>query len=128
MQGDGDDEVHIGKMRDGGKASAQERAEKTAGGEVAVVFERFRDLAVWAFIIHQGDGVGVVHGLRAAVALQDRVETVRKRVVRLDPVARERHVGGAGEAQMPLVQAQALATNEARSRQQKVARGAEGFY
>lgn len=98
MQRDGNDEVHIGKMRDGGKTSTQESAEEPAGGEVAAIFEGFGDLAVWTFIVHQGGGVGIIHGLRATVALQDCVEAVGQRVMWLDPVARERHVGGAGEA------------------------------
>ena len=82
VEGDGDDEIHIGKMRGRGEAAAQQTAEKTTGGQVTMVFQGARDGAVGAFVVHKGGGIGIVHALVGGpVALEDRVEAVSQRVM-----------------------------------------------
>ena len=82
VEGDGDDEIHIGKVRGGGEAATQQTAEKTTGGQVTMVFQGTRDGAVGAFVVHKGGGIGIVHALVGGpVALEDRVEAVSQRVM-----------------------------------------------
>ena len=82
VEGDGDDEIHIGKVRGGSEAATQQTAEKTTGGQVTMVFQGARDGAVGAFVVHKGGGIGIVHALVGGpVALEDRVEAVGQRVM-----------------------------------------------
>jgi len=82
VEGDGDDEIHIGKVRGRGEAAAQQTAEKTTGGQVTVVLQGARDGAVGTFVVHKGGGIGIVHALvGGSVALEDRVEAVSQRVM-----------------------------------------------
>ena len=82
VEGDGDDEIHIGKVRGEGEAAAQQTAEKTTGGQVTVVLQGARDGAVGAFVVHKGGGIGIVHALVGwPVALEDGVEAVSQRVM-----------------------------------------------
>ena len=82
VEGDGDDEIHIGKVRGGGEAATQQTAEKTTGGQVTMVFQGTRDGAVGAFVVHKGGGIGIVHALvGGSVALEDRVEAVGQGVM-----------------------------------------------
>ena len=115
-------------MRGGGQAAAELGAEESACGEIPLVFECAGDGPVTAFVEEQGGGIGIVHRLRAPVALQDGVETVGERVVGLAPPIGIGDVGSAGEAQEPLVQAEPGAAHEALPRHQHVARRAEERY
>lgn len=82
VEGDGDDEIHIGKLRGRGEAATQQTAEKTTGGQVTMVFQGARDGAVGAFVVHKGGGIGIVHALVGGpVALEDRVEAVGQGVM-----------------------------------------------
>ena len=82
VEGDGDDEIHIGKVRGRGEAAAQQTAEKTTGGQVTMVFQGARDGAVGAFVVHKGGGIGIVHALVGGpVALEDRIEAVGQGVM-----------------------------------------------
>ena len=113
------------KWGGGGEATAEESAEVAPGGQVAVVLQRAGDGPVGPFVIHQGHGIRVVHGLSAPVALQDRVEAVRERIVELEPEARVGHVGGAAETQMPLAHAQPASAGQALARHEQVAEGTD---
>ena len=114
VEGNGNDEVHIGKMWDGSETAAQEGAVESTCGEVSMIFQGTGDTAVWTFVVHQGGGVGIVHPFRAAVTFQDGVETVGHRVVGLKPEAGVGHIGRAREAQVPLTDAQAASAYDAR--------------
>ena len=82
VEGDGDDEIHIGKVRGRGEAAAQQTAEKTTGGQVTMVFQGARDGAVGTFVVHKGGGIGIVHALVGGpVALEDGVEAVGQGVM-----------------------------------------------
>ena len=77
VEGDGDDEVHVGKVGGGGEASAQKTTVEAAGGEVGVVFQGTWDGAVGALVVHEGGGIGIVHALVGGpVPLEDGVEPV----------------------------------------------------
>ena len=125
MERNGEDEVNIDKMRCGGKVAAEEGAIKTADGEVRVVLEGAGDAAVGAFVVHEGDGVSVIHGFGAAVALEDSVKAVGEGVVGLVPEAGVGHVGGAWEAEVALVDAQRGAADDAGAGHEEVPGGAE---
>ena len=58
VERDGKDEVDIDKMRGGGEVAAEEGAVEAADGEVRVVLEGAGDVAVGAFVVQEGDGVG----------------------------------------------------------------------
>ena len=125
MKRDGKDKVNIDKMRGGGEMAAEEGAVEAADGEVRVVLEGAGDVAVGAFVVQEGDGVGVVHGFDATVTLEDGVEAVGEGVVGLVPEAGVGHVGGAREAEVALVDAQRSAANDAGARHEEVPDGAE---
>jgi hypothetical protein len=82
VEGDGDDEVHVGKVGGGGEASAQKTTVEAAGGEVGVVFQGTWDGTVGAFVVHEGGGIGIVHALVGGpVPLEDGVEPVGQGVM-----------------------------------------------
>ena len=82
VEGDGDDEVHVGKVGGGGQASAQKTTVEAAGGEVGVVFQGTWDGTVGAFVVHEGGGIGIVHALVGGpVPLEDGVEPVGQGVM-----------------------------------------------
>ena len=82
VEGDGDNEVHVGEVRGGGQAAAQEAPVEAAGGEVGVVFQGTWDGAVGALVVHEGGGIGIVHALVGGpVPLEDRVEAVGQGVM-----------------------------------------------
>ena len=105
MEGDGDDQVDVREVRGGGEAAAQEGAVMPPGRQVALVLQGTRDGPIGALVIDQRRGVGIVHGLGPPMALQDRIEAVRERVVRREPGARIGDVGRARETKMPLAHA-----------------------
>ena len=123
VEGDGDDQVDVREVRGGGEATAEEGAVVAPGSQVALVLQGARDRPVCALVIEQGGRVGIVHGLGPAVALQDRVEAVRERVVRREPEACVWHVGRTREAQMPLAHAQPASAGQARPRHEQIAEG-----
>ena len=82
VEGDGDDEVHVGKVGGGGEASAQKTTVEAAGGEVGVILQGAGDGAVGAFVVHEGGGIGIVHALVGGpVPLEDGVEPVGQGVM-----------------------------------------------
>ena len=82
VEGDGDNEVHVGEVRGGGEASAQKTTVEAAGGEVGVILQGAGDGAVGAFVVHEGGGIGIVHTLVGGpVPLEDRVEAVGQGVM-----------------------------------------------
>jgi len=82
VEGDGDDEVHVGKVGGGGEASAQKTTVEAAGGEVGVILQGAGDGAVGAFVVHEGGGIGIVHTLVGGpVPLEDGVEPVGQGVM-----------------------------------------------
>ena len=87
MEGNREDEVHVGKVGSRSDAPAEKGAIKTTGFKVPVVFQGAGDGAVRAFVVHEGRSVGIVHALGGVpVPLQDGIEAVGKGVVRLQPV------------------------------------------
>ena len=125
VEGDREDQVDIDKMRGDGEVAAEEGAVETADGEVRVVFQGAGDAAVGALVVHQGDGVGIVHGLGAAVAFEDGVEAVGERVVGLVPEAGVGHVCGAREAEVALAKAQRSTAHDAGAGHEEVPDGTE---
>ena len=82
VEGDGDDEVHVGEVRGGGQAAAQEATVEATGGEVGVILQGAGDGAVGAFVVHKGGGIGIVHALVGGpVPLEDGVEAVGQGVM-----------------------------------------------
>ena len=82
VEGDGDDQVHVGEMRGGGQAAAQQAAVEAPGGEVAVILQGAGNSAAGAFVVHEGDGIGIVHALIGGpVTFEDGVEAVGQGVV-----------------------------------------------
>ena len=82
MEGDGDDEVHVGKVGGGGEAAAQKATVEAAGGEVGVVFQGTWDGTVGAFVVHEGGGIGIVHAfVGGPVPLEYGVEAVGQGVM-----------------------------------------------
>ena len=82
VEGDGDDEVHVGEVRGGGEASAQKATVEAAGGEVGVILQGAGDGAVGAFVVHEGGGIGIVHALVGGpVPLEDGIEAVGQGVM-----------------------------------------------
>ena len=95
------------------------------GRQVALVLQGTGDGPIGALVIEQRGRVGIVHGLGPPVALQDRIEAVRERVVRGEPEARIGHIGRAREAQVPLAHAQPASAGQAHPRHQQVAQSYE---
>jgi len=82
VEGDGDDEVHVGEVRGGGQAAAQEATVEATSGKVGVVFQGTWDGAVGALVVHEGGGIGIVHALVGGpMALEDGVEAVGQGVM-----------------------------------------------
>ena len=82
VEGDGDDEVHVGKVGRRSEATAQQPAVEAAGGEVGVVFQGTWDGTVGALVVHEGGGIGIVHALVGGpVPLEDGVEPVGQGVM-----------------------------------------------
>jgi hypothetical protein len=82
VEGDGDDQVHVGEVRGGGQAAAQQAAVEAPGGEVAVILQGAGNSAAGAFVVHEGDGIGIVHALIGGpVTFEDGVEAVGQGVV-----------------------------------------------
>lgn len=126
MEGNREDEVHIGKVGSRSDAPAEKGAIKTAGIKVPVVFQGAGDGAVRAFVVHEGRSVGIVHALGGVpVPLQDGIEAVGKGVVRLQPIIGVRDVGRTGKAQVPLAESEAAPASEALARKKKVQQGAK---
>ena len=127
MEGDGDDQVDVCEVRGGGEAAAQEGAVVAPGRQVALVLQGTRDGPIGALVIDQRRRIGIVHRLSPPMALQDRVETVRQRVVRREPGARIGDVGCARETKMPLAHAQPASAGQACPRHEKIAQRDEIF-
>ena len=125
MEGDGDDEIDVTEMRRGGQATAEKGTVKSTHGEIVVVFQGARDVPIGSFVVHQSRRIGVVHGLGAPMTFQDSVEAVGERIMGLEPEAGVRHIGRAGEAQVPLAKAQGTAAHHAGAGQEQVAEGAK---
>jgi len=123
VERDRNDQVDVREVRGGGEATAEEGAEVAPGGQVAVVFQGAGDGPIGPFVIHQGYGIRIVHGLCPPVTFQHGVETVGQRVVRLEPEARIGHIGRAAKTQMPLAHAQPAAAGQAFPRHEQVAKG-----
>jgi len=82
MKGDGDDEVHVGKVGRRSEVTAQQTAVEAAGGEVGVVFQGTWDGTVGALVVHEGGGIGIVHAfVGGPVPLEDGVEAVGQGVM-----------------------------------------------
>ena len=97
VEGDGDDEVDVREVRGGREAPAKEGAEVAAGGQVRVVFQGARNRPVVSFVMHQGYGVCIVHGLGPPVALKYRIKPICQWVMRLKPMAGIRHIRSTGQ-------------------------------
>ena len=121
VEGDGDDEVDVREVRGSREAAAEEGAEVAAGGQVRVVLQGTRDRPVVSFVMHQGYGVCIVHGLGPPVAFKYRIEPVCQWVMRLKPMARIRHICRTGETQMPLAHAQPASAGQACPRHKQIA-------
>jgi len=82
VEGDGDDEVHVGKVGRRSEATAQQTTVEAAGGEVSVILQGAGDGAVRALVVHEGGGIGIVHALVGGpVPLEDGVEPVGQGVM-----------------------------------------------